>query len=298
MIYHPDRNKSVDAANKFIEIQSAYDLLINNQLRARYDQQLRGNFNHGNGSPKQSNEDKKNAKATKKPRDINAPFDHYSIGGYLEYSKNFEVLMRVIILAVPGFIASIFIASALSRNYDINVGDHMVAFPFLLFHIFVFLDCLLPFGAHYALPMNVIIYKSQNINELVLNITPNAAETMDYFKVKKYGFLRDSIYVSIPPEAFRTMQQFAIYKSLIFRNNFQIFSVTNGKISNLIFNTYKLRNICAIGVLLVLVDLFLIFSNTDNPVPYLAMLLLEYFYITYFFTSNKILTGGILGKKI
>lgn len=40
--YHPDRNSSSDAANKFLQIKKAYDVLSNSRLRFRYDQMLKG----------------------------------------------------------------------------------------------------------------------------------------------------------------------------------------------------------------------------------------------------------------
>lgn len=133
MMYHPDRNKSSDASNRFFEIQSAYDLLINNQLRAHYNLQLRSNFSQENETQKQTNDYKKNSKANKKPRDINSPFEYYSFGNYLDYFKNIEVSMRLFILSVPGFIESIIILSEFANDYNLNVVDYIIECPFLTY---------------------------------------------------------------------------------------------------------------------------------------------------------------------
>ena len=37
-IYHPDKNKSSDASEKFQKIQSAYEILINEHTRTEYQQ--------------------------------------------------------------------------------------------------------------------------------------------------------------------------------------------------------------------------------------------------------------------
>lgn len=299
MMYHPDRNKSSDAANRFIEIQTAYDLLINDQLRARYDQQLRGNFTYGNVPPKQPTDHKKNTKSNeKRHRDINAPFENFSFANFIDYSRNVEISMRVFFLAIPGFFVSIFFLGVLDNDFDFNAGDYMVAGPFLIFHIFAIIDCFLPLGIHYALLMNVIICKHQKINELIMHITIKKEESLNYFKVEKNGFIRDSFYVKTPPEEFKNMQQFAIFKSFIFRNTFHIYHVVNSKLSKLVFNAFKIRNLCALGTLLAVANLYLMFSSIDNAIPYLVIIILEYLYITFFFTSNKIIVDGILGQKL
>ena len=43
--YHPDRNKNPNAHEKFIQINIAYETLINPQLKSEYDLKLYSNFN-------------------------------------------------------------------------------------------------------------------------------------------------------------------------------------------------------------------------------------------------------------
>jgi DnaJ-class molecular chaperone len=51
LYWHPDKNKSLDASSKFIEINEAYNILINKDKRAVYDDLLSANKEMG--SPKQ-----------------------------------------------------------------------------------------------------------------------------------------------------------------------------------------------------------------------------------------------------
>ena len=47
--YHPDLNKAPDAAEKFKEVQEAYDILYDDQKRQAYDQFGHAAFEHGEG---------------------------------------------------------------------------------------------------------------------------------------------------------------------------------------------------------------------------------------------------------
>lgn len=40
ILYHPDKNKNIDANKKFVEIKNSYDILLNPVKRKKFDKEL------------------------------------------------------------------------------------------------------------------------------------------------------------------------------------------------------------------------------------------------------------------
>jgi hypothetical protein len=305
MQYHPDRNKDPLAPQRFREIQTAYDVLLDPQQRHLYDNRLFNVFDPSS-TPTHTNyydppidpfTGRKNYKyhrgKPKKERDLNAPFDNFEVKYISEFDFEYVVLYRVILLGIPGFIASAFLSAQLFESYSfMHAGHVLVTLPFLLFHFFVLLDCILPSLPFYALLTKVAKYRASGWQELFTRATDFEVNSYDFHQIKGGEWYKDKMYVYNSPIDFREVQQFLIYKSPLFKMKFQVCGIVNKEVRNLSLNNLKKPILLvASSVQIIVLCVVLLMGMHEMSFVFLVLFGLQTAYVLFFVASSRLFHG-------
>ena len=306
MQFHPDRNKAADAAQRFVEIQEAYEILSDPEQKASYDQMLRAGFTSFSFEPTFSDGEvpidpftgQKNYKyhrgKRKKERNLDEPFGNFDKKYGLDFETSYSTLGRVVLLGIPGYIASVIIGSSIYDEEVINVGDVALTAPFILFHLFVLLDCLLEPNSYYGLLIKVTDQIGRFWKELMISITEHTTKSLDFNDMQNSEWVREKIYVYDSSTDFSKVQQFTMRISLIFKIKLRIFGIVNKTETNIQFNPIKAKQLFVLSCFQ-LIFLGIVFLGTfDSGNLYLFLVAVQIAHIFVFITGSRVFSKQLL----
>ena len=300
MQYHPDKNKAVDANQRFVAIQEAYDFLMDPNLRFQYDHRLKNGFATYTSSANNFTETYQNQSFTpkdrkyhrgKKPpeRDLEQTFNNFETKYFSDFSLDFYAIGRVVLLGIPGVIISFyFSAPYFYEDSFMDKGDLFITCPFITFHLFVLIDFFLPNTKHYALLTKVVNHPFSSWQELFLKTTSGSVTELNYHNIKNVDWYKDRMYVCKSPVDFSIVQQFQIRKSFLFRMKFNVYGIVDNELKNLNLNDYKKVILCVFTVLQAFLLFLILSENFIEPLFFILLLALQIYHINYFFASNKL----------
>lgn len=303
MQYHPDRNKAADANQRFREIQNAYDVLMDYAARTQYDQMLSAAYSQRTSStssgstaapdtrfdPYTGKRNKYYRGKQKEERDLNAPFDNFVKQTIEDFEPDFDSLTRIFILGIPGILLSFFVSAILNGLSDvIDIGDVLVAVPFLTFHFFVAFDCLLPSTMHYALLTKVHVDSNSQWKELFVRVTDGSSNSHIYHKITNKEWYKDRMYVHQSSINFSEVQQFVIYKSALFKMKMEVNGIVGETIKDLSINKYRKTTLLLFSVIQIVMLSFFITLQLSHFFVFAFVFGIQAFYIYKAVISNTL----------
>jgi curved DNA-binding protein CbpA len=306
MQYHPDRNHAPDAAQRFVEIQEAYEILSDPVQKASYDNMLRAGFTSFTFESTFSDGEvpidpftgQKNYKyhrgKRKKERNLDEPFENFDEKYGLDFETSYSTLGRVVLLGIPGYIASLFIGSSMFDEELVNVCDIAITAPFILFHLFILLDCALEPNSYYGLLIKVTDQIGSFWKELMISITERATKSLDYNDMHKSEWVREKIYIHDSSTDFSNVQQFTMRISMIFKIKLRIFGIVDKTETNIQFNPIKAKQLFVLSCLQLVFLSVIFFGKFDSGNLYLFLVAVQIAHIFIFITGSRVFSKHIL----